>query len=141
MEWRKRRVRGRKEIVSEVFFVLIINLSASEQGTPTKMRIAEAILIINERKMAARRVANRARQKERLSIKYQEQKESLRIKRLNPSERDQAKRTQRVRRTLGLPPETKAEFIEKTCLCGRKFKVLTHHKGVKRRKCRVCKPY
>ncbi len=106
-------VRGNKETVQGVFFMLTINLSASEQGTPTKMRIAEAIRIINERETVARGVANQSRQKERLSIKYQETKESLRIKRRNPSERNQAKQTQRVRRTLRLPPETKAEFIEK----------------------------
>ena len=133
---------GRKETVSGVFFMSGVKPpTAAKQGTPTKIKIAEAIQIINEREKAAKAAANRERQKERLYKSYQEQKEALRIKRLNQSERNQARRTQQIRKNLGLPPDKKAEFIEKICSCGRIFKVLTYHKGVKRRRCRVCKPY
>ncbi len=110
-----------------------------------KIKIAEALRIISERNIARNAAAKKEASKIRLAIRYQNQKEELKQKRaesqLKPSEQLQAKRTRKVRKDLGLPMEKKAYLIEKTCRCGRKFRVLTYHKGVNRRRCRVCKPY
>lgn len=110
-----------------------------------KIKIAEAIRIINERDKARNAVAKKEASKTRLAIRYQNQKELQRQKRaekqLTASEREQAKLIRQVNKSIGLPLEKKAHIIEKICPCGRTFRVLTHHKGVKRRRCRVCKPY
>lgn len=110
-----------------------------------KIKIAEAIRIINERDIARNAAAKKEASKIRLAIRYQNQKEELKQKRaesqLKASERERLKSIRQVRKSPGLPLEKKAHIIEKICPCGRTFRVLTHHKGVKRRRCRVCKPY
>lgn len=110
-----------------------------------RMKIVEALRIISERDIARNAAAKKEASKIRLAIRYQNQKEELKQKRaesqLKPSEQAQAQRNRQTRKSLGLPLEKKAHIIEKICPCGRTFRVLTHHKGVKRRRCRVCKPY
>lgn len=110
-----------------------------------KIKIAEALRIISERDIAKNAAIKKEKSKIRLAIRYQNQKEELKQIRaelqLKASERERKKAIRQVQKSLGLPLEKKAYLIEKTCSCGRKFRVLTHHKGMRRRRCRVCKPY
>lgn len=122
--------------------MLSIKLPGTEpRNIPVKMKVIEAIRIIDGRESATKKAANRERQRKRHRKYRREKKEALRLEKLPPAERIRAKHIQKVRKSLGLEPDKKAEWIERTCSCGRKFRVLTYHKGMKRKRCRVCKPH
>jgi len=106
------------------------------------MKIAEAMRLVKERDKAANKKIARIGWATKSIEKNVARKRRRELKIAEESQTTQKQsETDKIRKRLGLSSELKAVLIPRVCSCGRKFRVLTHHKGVKRTKCRVCKPY
>lgn len=98
-----------------------------------RLKLGEAIRLINERDKKAQRIlTEEANKKKQIAESSKAFWERYQAENYIPTI-DEIRRANQ---------EIKSERVQKTCTkCGRAFFVLTHHKNMKRKVCRVCKPY